>query len=122
MNQVTVHLAEGFEEIEAVTIIDVLRRAGIEVIIVSITGKHLVKGSHNIEVKADLLFEEVDYSKGDMIILPGGMPGSKNLNEHEGLKAQIIKYQANEKYLAAICAAPIVFGNLGILNGKSAVC
>lgn len=122
MNQVTVHLAEGFEEIEAVTIIDVLRRAGIEVIIVSITGKPLVKGSHNIELKADLLFEDVDYSKGDMIILPGGMPGSKNLNENEGLKSQIIKYQENEKYLAAICTAPIVFGNLGILNGKSVVC
>jgi 4-methyl-5(b-hydroxyethyl)-thiazole monophosphate biosynthesis len=122
MNQVTVHLAEGFEEIEAVTIIDVLRRAGIEVIIVSITGKLLVKGSHNIELKADLLFEDVDYSKGDMIILPGGMPGSKNLNENEGLKSQIIKYQENEKYLAAICTAPIVFGNLGILNGKSVVC
>jgi len=122
MNQVTVHLAEGFEEIEAVTIIDVLRRAGIDLIIVSITGKSVVKGSHNIELKADLLFEEVDYSKGDMIILPGGMPGSKNLNEHEGLKFQIIEYQKNEKYIAAICAAPIVLGNLGILNGKNVVC
>lgn len=122
MNQVTVHLAEGFEEIEAVTIIDVLRRAGIDVIIVSITGKHLVKGSHNIELKADLLFEEVDYTKGEMIILPGGMPGSKNLNEHEGLKSQIIEYKNNGKYLAAICAAPIVFGHLGVLKGKRAVC
>ena len=122
MSQVTVHLAEGFEEIEAVTIIDVLRRAGIDVIIVSITGKSVVKGAHNIELKADLLFEEVDYLKGDMMILPGGMPGSKNLNEHKGLKSQIIKYQTSEKYLAAICAAPIVFGNLGILNGKNVVC
>ena len=56
------------------------------------------------------------------MILPGGMPGSKNLNEHKGLKAQILEYQKNEKYLAAICAAPIVFGNLGILNEKNVVC
>ena len=117
-----IHLAEGFEEIEAVTIIDVLRRAGLNVITVSITGNRLVKGSHNIEMKADLLFDEVDYTKGEMIILPGGMPGSKNLNEHDGLKSQIIEYQKNGKYLAAICAAPIVFGSLGILKGKRAVC
>jgi 4-methyl-5(b-hydroxyethyl)-thiazole monophosphate biosynthesis len=122
MNQITVHLAEGFEEIEAVTIIDVLRRAGLDVVTVSVTGNRMVKGSHNIEMKADVLFDEVDYTKGDMIILPGGMPGAKNLSDHKGLKAQVIEYQKNGKYLAAICAAPIVFGNLGILNGKMAVC
>jgi len=122
MKQIIIHLAEGFEEIEAVTIIDVLRRAGLNVVTVSITGNRMVKGSHNIEMKADLLFEEVDYTKGEMIILPGGMPGSKNLNDHDGLKSQIIEYHANGKYLAAICAAPIVFGNLGILKGKRAVC
>ena len=122
MNQITVHLAEGFEEIEAVTITDVLRRAGLNVITVSVTGNRMVKGAHNIEIKADFLLEEVDYSKGEMIILPGGMPGSKNLNEHERLKTQIIEYQKNGKYLAAICAAPIVFGNIGILKGKRAVC
>jgi len=122
MNQITIHLAEGFEEIEAVTIIDVLRRAGLNVVTVSVTGNRMVKGSHNIAMKADLLFEEVNYTKGEMIILPGGMPGSKNLNEHEGLKSQIIEYQKNRKYIAAICAAPIVLGNLGILKGKRAVC
>ena len=122
MNQITVHLADGFEEIEAVTIIDVLRRAGLNVITVSVTGNRMVKGSHNIAIKADFLLEEVDYSKGEMIILPGGMPGSKNLNEHEGLRSQIIDYQKCGKYLAAICAAPIVFGNLGILQGKKVVC
>jgi 4-methyl-5(b-hydroxyethyl)-thiazole monophosphate biosynthesis len=122
MNQIIVHLAEGFEEIEAVTIIDVLRRAGLNVITVSVTGNGMVKGAHHIAIKADFLFEEVDYTKGKMIVLPGGMPGSKNLNEHEGLKTQIIEYQKNGKYLAAICAAPIVFGNMGILKGKRAVC
>jgi len=122
MNQITVYLAEGFEEIEAVTIIDVLRRAGLNVVTVSVTGNRMVKGAHNIEMIADLLFDEVDFSKGTMIILPGGMPGSKNLNLHEGLKSQIVEYQKNGKYLAAICAAPIVFGSLGILKGKKAVC
>lgn len=122
MNQITVHLAEGFEEIEAVTIVDVLRRAGLNVATVSVTGNRMVKGSHNIEMRADLLFEEVEYSKGKMIILQGGMPGSKNLNEHEGLKSQIVEYKKNGKYLAAICAAPIVLGSLGILKGKKAVC
>lgn len=122
MNQITIHLAEGFEEIEAVTIIDVLRRAGLKVVTVSVTGNLIVKGAHQIEVKADLLFEDVDYSKGEMIILPGGMPGSKNLNEHTGLKNKIMEYHTTGKYLAAICAAPIVFGNLGILKGKKAVC
>ena len=122
MSNLYIHLAEGFEEIEAVTIIDVLRRAGLNVISVSVTGNRMVKGSHNIEMKADILFDEVDFTSGEMIILPGGMPGSKNLNEHTGLKQQIIEYQKSGKYLAAICAAPIVFGNLGILNGKRAVC
>jgi len=122
MKDLYIQLAEGFEETEAVTIIDVLRRAELNVISVSITGNRMVKGSHNIEIKADILFEEVDFTTGEMIILPGGMPGSKNLNEHEGLKNQIIDYQKHGKYLAAICAAPIVFGNLGILKGKKVVC
>ena len=122
MKNLYIQLAEGFEETEAVTIIDVLRRAGLNVISVSITGNRMVKGSHNIEIKTDILFEEVDFTSGEMIILPGGMPGSKNLNEHEGLRSQIIDYQKQGKYLAAICAAPIVFGNLGILAGKKAVC
>jgi len=122
MKDLYIQLAEGFEETEAVTIIDVLRRAGLNVISVSITGNRMVKGSHNIEIKADILFEEVDFALGEMIILPGGMPGSKNLNEHEGLRSQIIDYQKQGKYLAAICAAPIVFGNLGILKGKRVVC
>ena len=122
MKYIYIQLAEGFEETEAVTIIDVLRRAGLNVISVSVTGNRMVKGSHNIEIKADILFEEVDFASGEMIILPGGMPGSKNLNEHEGLKQQIIDYHKNGKYLAAICAAPIVFGSLGILKGKRVVC
>ena len=122
MDQITVHLADGFEEIEAVTIVDVLRRAGLNVKTVSVTGKLQVTGSHQIEIRADLLFEQVDYSNGVLIILPGGMPGAKHLNEHPGLKSQILEYHRSGKFLAAICAAPMVLGNLGILKDKKAVC
>ncbi len=122
MPQIAVHLAEGFEEIEAVSIIDVLRRAGFEVITVSVSGDLKVTGSHQIPVISDQLFEEVNYDLVDMIVLPGGMPGSKNLNNHTGLKNQIEKFNRKGKPLGAICAAPLVFGELGILNGKVATC
>lgn len=122
MKKIAVHIAEGFEEIEAVTIIDVLRRAGLVVKTVSVTGEKLVTGSHRIPILTDFLFEEIDYSTIDMIILPGGMPGAKNLDEHTGLKEQILSFHKQKKPLGAICAAPIVFGHLNILNNKMAVC
>ncbi len=122
MKKIAVHLASGFEEIEAITIIDVLRRAGFNVTTVSIQENKLVVGSHKIPVLADMLFEEVDYKAIDMIILPGGMPGSKNLDQHEGLKSKILSFHNAQKPLGAICAAPLVFGHLNILNGKDAVC
>ena len=120
--KIAVHLADGFEEIEAISIIDVLRRAGLRVVTVSVTGKLEVNGAHQIKVLADKLFESVDYSDVYMIVLPGGMPGASNLNAHEGLRQQIKTFVAEDKQLAAICAAPLVFGNLGILAGKQAVC
>ena len=120
--KVAVHLAEGFEEIEAVSIIDVLRRAGIETRVVSVTGKKEVTGSHHIQVTADVLFEEVDYSTIDMIVLPGGLPGANNLKDHTGLGKQILDFYKNGKPLGAICAAPLVFGNLGILENRKATC
>ena len=122
MKKIAVHLAEGFEEIEAVSIIDVLRRAEIDVTVVSISEKQEVTGSHGIRVIADHLFNEIDYEKVDMIILPGGMPGSSNLNSHLGLWEQILNFYDNKKLLGAICAAPLVFGSLGILKGKKATC
>ncbi len=122
MKSIFVHLAEGFEEIEAITIIDVLRRAGMNVITVSVSDSNIVTGSHKIPVKADILFKDADYNQAEMIILPGGMPGAKNLNEHKGLNKQILNFFNEGKLLGAICAAPMVFGNLGILNGKNAVC
>ena len=117
---VYVHLATGFEEVEALTVIDLLRRAGVEVNSVSITGDKRVMGTHNIPVEADILFEDADYDSCEMIVLPGGLPGADYLGEHEGLTAQIRTFAANDKYLAAICAAPQVFGAQGILEGKKA--
>ena len=122
MKKVCVHFANGFEEIEAFTVVDVLRRAEIETFMVSVTGEKQVTGAHGITVMADTLFEEVDYSTVDMIVLPGGMPGAKNLGSHEGLKKQIAAFAEQNKYLAAICAAPMVYGQMGLLKDKTAVC
>jgi 4-methyl-5(b-hydroxyethyl)-thiazole monophosphate biosynthesis len=122
MKKIAVHLAEGFEEIEAISIVDVLRRAGMDVVTISVTGRKEVTGSHYITIIADELFENIKYQSVDMIILPGGMPGSKNLNNHAGLKKEILEFNKNGKWLGAICAAPLVFGQLGILKNKKATC
>ena len=118
----TVHLAEGFEEIEAVTIIDVLRRAEIETIVVSVSGHPEVEGAHGLKIRADRLFEDIDYEEVDMIVLPGGMPGAANLKDHIGLRNKIIQLHGEDKLLGAICAAPMVFGALGLLEGEKATC
>ena len=120
--KVYVHLADGYEEIEALTVVDVLRRAEIDVQTVSVTGKKEVAGAHHIKVIADLLFEDTDYSKADMIVLPGGMPGTLNLEQHEGLRGKILEFQNTGKWLAAICAAPSVLGKLELLKGRTATC
>ncbi len=119
---ILIHLATGFEEIEAVTIIDVLRRANLTVVTVSVTGNRKVTGAHQIPVEADQLFEEADYSNAAMLILPGGMPGTSNLMNHLGLKEQLKNFNDKKKPIGAICAAPMVLGSLGILKGKKAVC
>ena len=118
---VYVHFADGFEEIEAVAIVDVLRRAGVETKSVSVTGGLDVCGSHDIRVKADMLIKDADYNGCEMIVLPGGMPGTANLLASEKLKENIISFAEKGKRLAAICAAPMVFGKLGILQGRKAV-
>lgn len=122
MKKILIHLANGFEEIEAITPMDVLRRAGCEVVSVSVTGKHEVIGAHGITVLADKLFTESDYDHADMILLPGGQPGSDNLNSHQGLRKQIMNFNQQGKLLAAICAAPLVLGSTGVLKGKKATC
>ncbi|MGM0508544.1 MAG: DJ-1 family glyoxalase III [Fusobacteriota bacterium] len=117
----TIHLAEGFEEVEAISVIDVLRRAKIDLTIVSIEDDLLVKGAHGVEVKADELFEAVNYEEIDMIILPGGAKGTENLGNHEGLSAEIKKFDEKGKVLGAICAAPTVFARLGTLMNENAI-
>lgn len=119
---ILIHLATGFEETEAVTIIDVLRRASLNVITVSVTGSFKVTGAHNITIEADQLYDEADYSQAGMIILPGGMPGTTNLLNHAGLTGQLRKFNGEQRYIAAICAAPMILGTLGFLEGKKAVC
>lgn len=115
---VYVHLADGFEEIEALTVVDVLRRANIAVKMVSIEQSKTVRGAHDIVVSADLLFQEADYDHCEMIVLPGGMPGTANLAKHEGLEKQLNAFAQSGKWLAAICAAPSVLGKLALLKGK----
>jgi 4-methyl-5(b-hydroxyethyl)-thiazole monophosphate biosynthesis len=118
--KVFIFLAEGFEETEAIGTIDVLRRGDLEVTTVSVTGKNAVTGAHGIPVVADKLFAETDFSGGQMLVFPGGMPGAGNLNAHEGLKALIQQYHVENKKLSAICAAPLILGGLGLLRGKKA--
>ena len=122
MDKVCIHLANGFEEIEALAVVDILRRAEINTEVVSVTGNKEVTGAHNITVIADSLFEEVNYDEVKMIVLPGGMPGSRNLDQHQGLRDQIKSFHAAQKPLGAICAAPLVLGSTGVLKGKEATC
>ena len=121
MKKIIVFLAEGFEEIEAISIIDILRRADISVTSVSVGKDIKVKGAHDIQIEADMLFDDVDFANYDMVVLPGGMPGAKNLLEHEGVKVQLEAF-AKDKHIGAICAAPMVLGNMGLLKGKRATC
>ncbi|MBP9017213.1 MAG: DJ-1/PfpI family protein [Paludibacteraceae bacterium] len=117
-----VFLADGFEEIEAIAPIDIMRRAGIEVTTISVTTTKEVRGAHDILLQADCLFGQIDFSNADLLFLPGGMPGTKNLEAHDGLKQLLLKHANEGKKLAAICAAPSILGKLGLLKGKEAVC
>lgn len=117
-------LAEGFEEIEALTAVDVLRRAGIEVKTVSITSALQVTGAHGITVNADVIYDNTLFSSPRWLILPGGMPGAVNLYEYAPLQG-LLRRQAEsaDGRIAAICAAPaVVLGQLGLLEGRKATC
>jgi protein deglycase len=118
---VIVPLAEGFEEIEAVTVIDVLRRAGIAVTSVFLQ-KNPVIGSHAIAVTADKSIDDIHSSDFDCIVLPGGMPGSNNLKEDVRVISLVREFAGSGRITAALCAAPLVLGHAGVLAGKRATC
>ena len=121
MKKVYVFLAEGFEEMEAVTPIDLLRRAGVDAKLVSVTGNRAVTGAHGVTYLADLLFEEIEED-ADMLVLPGGLPGTTNLQAHEGLTKLLLKQHEAHKWVAAICAAPTILASLHITDGRRATC
>lgn len=117
-----VFLAQGFEEIEAISVVDVLRRASCEVKTVAVGSDNFVVGANKIKVVADLKKEDMDLSKVSGVVLPGGMPGAVNLlNSPEVLNA-IRHCHENKKLIAAICAAPMILGKLNLLEGKKATC
>lgn len=119
--KVTTFLTEGFETVEALAVVDILRRAGITVETVSITGKYSVTSAQSITVEADALFEEAHFEDSDVLFIPGG-PGHKSYLEHAELLELIKKHCMAGKRIAAICAAPSILGKLGLLEGKKAVC
>lgn len=118
---VYVFLADGFEEVEALCPVDILRRGGIEVKTVGVTGK-TVMGAHNIPVVADITTEEAVFEGIDAVVLPGGMPGTLNLQKDSTVESFINFALENELLVAAICAAPSILGQMGALKGKNAVC
>ena len=122
MKKVVVFLADGFEEVEGLTVVDLLRRAGAVVETVSVMGKLQIDGAHGIQVEADELFEKAFFDDAELLVLPGGMPGTLHLKEHKGLADLLCKFNEKGKRIAAICAAPTVFGALGLLKEKAACC
>lgn len=119
MTQALLVLTDGFEEIEALASVDILRRGGVNIKTVSLTKQLEVTGSHGIVVQADTLFETANFAAAEVLIIPGG---TTKFNEHEGLKHQLLSFAGAGKMLAAICAAPMVLGGLGLLKGKKATC
>ena len=120
--RVCVFLADGFEEIEALTAVDLLRRADVEVTTVSISDSDELVGRSRIHMKADTMWNDEIADQADMLILPGGQPGTTYLGQHKGVLKALEKAKAEGRYIAAICAAPTVLAKQGILQGKDATC
>ncbi|MBR1732523.1 MAG: DJ-1/PfpI family protein [Alloprevotella sp.] len=115
-------LAPGFEDIEAIAPIDILRRCRLDVQAVSITADLQVESAHATKIFADVLFSEADFTDSQALILPGGWPGAKNLSEHEGLRSLLLSHFERGGLTCALCAAPMVLGINGILEGRKATC
>lgn len=122
MGKIAVFFADGCEEIEGLTVVDMLRRAKQEVVSVSVTGSKEIHGSHDIIFQADTMFEETDMAAFDGVVLPGGLKGTANLAVHAGVLAAVQEFAKAGKLVSAICAAPSVLGQAGILKGKRATC
>ena len=122
MIKVGVLLADGFEEVEALTVVDLLRRAQMYVATVSVTEEYIVHGAHGINIQTEDLFEEVNFADVDVVVLPGGMPGTLHLKEHEGVRRVVADFAQSGKLIGAICAAPTVLADLGLLKGKRITC
>lgn len=122
MSKVLAFMADGTEEAECVTVIDLLLRAGITAETVSVSERLWIQGSHGIEIKADATIETADFSDVDMLFLPGGMPGVTNLAESRALADLLIEHARQNRRIAAICAAPALLGDLGLLRGKTVTC
>ncbi len=120
MSRTAIFFGTGFEEIEALTVVDILRRAEEEIEMISITGDKCVTSSHGVTVETDKLLAEVDFDALDVLVLPGGMPGTKNLEACEALMEQVDAFVKAGKLVAAICAAPSILGHRGHLQGKKA--
>ncbi|MDO4292140.1 MAG: DJ-1/PfpI family protein [Eubacteriales bacterium] len=120
MAKVGVFFAKGFEEIEALTVVDLCRRAGIEAVMVSVDGTPEAEGSHGITVKMDTTLADVDFDALDMLVLPGGMPGTLHLEASSALMEQLDRFYESGRWVAAICAAPQIFGHRGYLKGRRA--
>jgi 4-methyl-5(b-hydroxyethyl)-thiazole monophosphate biosynthesis len=117
---VVVLIATGFEEVEALSVVDILRRANIDVKTASTMKSLNVVGSHNIEIKCDVFHKDINLDSVEMIVLPGGLPGSTNLDEDENVAEGLSAMNDRGGYIGAICAAPMVLGHLGILDDKKA--
>lgn len=123
MAKIYVFLANGCEEIEALAPVDILRRGGVEVVTVSINETALVVTAHGVKIYADAAFSEIaDFADADMLLLPGGLPGATNLRDHEGVRQALLAQAEAGKRIGAICAAPLVLGSLGLLQGRKATC
>lgn len=123
MAKVYAMIADGTEEVECLAVVDILQRSGIETVLVSAGKTKNVISSHNVKIEADATAEETDFSDGDVIFLPGGLPGSENLSACEPLIAALSQANADNRRIAAICAAPgVVLGRHGFLKGRKATC
>ena len=122
MTKVAVFIADGSEEVEAITPVDLLRRAKVDVDVVSVMPVLDIVASREVKITADKLLDEINFDEYDMLVLPGGVRGTNNLNACEELKKQLVRFNDQGKGIAAICAAPTVFAGLGLLNGKASTC